>query len=394
MTSRFADLNHRYLITSISLSVFVTVITAVILLWKAEFNTGNLLFVGRAFKADRYWDNLPLYQDGYDGQFYYYIAKNPFDIDYLSKVLDSATYRYRRIFYPLVVWGLSLGGSINIPLTMFIVNAAIIPVVAMLMALILIHSRVSDRLAYYCCAFSPSLLFALKYSLSEGLGAALVLLGVYLYLKSRHTQAAMALLLAGFTRETYILVPGVILLTEFVYRRRLIWQYYVSGCLYAVFWMCVPLLFRVSLGNDGRVFSSNFSLLGHEASGLLSSLMKALQSGGGIFSYTFIVVIFVVYILRYLIFIVRQASVSPLSLFSALGLLFGLIALSYGKNIWNITSGPESFIRVSDLFIIFSFLTYSTARTNRKEMLFMPVLYGLVLMYFFQMDDIGVYDFR
>lgn len=385
---------HKNLLTTVFFSVIITAIVSFTILWKAGFNAGNLVFMGRNFGASRYWDKIPLYINGYDGQFYYSIANNPFDLNYLAQTLDNPIYRYRRIFYPLLVWGLTLGGRIDMPLVMYMLNAFLMPVVATLMALILIHHRVANKLSYYCCAFTPSFLFTLKYSLAEGVGTALVLAGVYLYLKSRHPQAAFLLLLAGFTREIYILVSGVILVMELVNHRRFLWQYYLSGCVYAAFWLSVPLVFGESLRKDAHALSENFSLVGVHVTNFVFDVVKSAFSDGGMFSYASLVIIFVLYIFRYIFFAIRQSSGATMNLITALGLLFGAIALIYGKNIWNVTSSPESFIRISDLFLTFSFLAYSLSPENRKEVVIMPVLYALVLVYLFQRNDIGIYDFR
>ncbi len=58
---------------------------------------------------------------GYDGQFYYYIARdlNPLDI---APYLDIPSYRYQRILYPLIVHFVSLGNVPLIPWIMVILG--------------------------------------------------------------------------------------------------------------------------------------------------------------------------------------------------------------------------------------------------------------------------------
>jgi hypothetical protein len=49
--------------------------------------------------------------DGYDGQFYHYIAHDPFLRSDLKNYIDDPRLRYRRIFIPLLAYGLALGQS-------------------------------------------------------------------------------------------------------------------------------------------------------------------------------------------------------------------------------------------------------------------------------------------
>src|SRR5258708_11482894 len=49
---------------------------------------------------------------GYDGQFYYQIARNPLSA---AHYMDSAAYRYQHLLYGLLAWALSFGQIPLIP---------------------------------------------------------------------------------------------------------------------------------------------------------------------------------------------------------------------------------------------------------------------------------------
>lgn len=59
---------------------------------------------------------------GYDGQFYFYLAEDPFLRDpATARSLDN-TFRVRRILYPLLAWALALGQRSLVPFTLVLVN--------------------------------------------------------------------------------------------------------------------------------------------------------------------------------------------------------------------------------------------------------------------------------
>lgn len=62
--------------------------------------------------------------DGYDGQFYFYIAQDPLLRDpWTAASLDNSI-RYRRILYPLLAFSLSLGDRTRLPYALIAINVA------------------------------------------------------------------------------------------------------------------------------------------------------------------------------------------------------------------------------------------------------------------------------
>src|SRR5579885_3744182 len=56
---------------------------------------------------------------GYDGQFYYQIARNPLGA---ARYMDNAPYRYQHLLYPLLAWLLSFGQVPLVPYTLLLIN--------------------------------------------------------------------------------------------------------------------------------------------------------------------------------------------------------------------------------------------------------------------------------
>ena len=159
----------------------------------------------------------PRAKAGYDGQFYYQIARDPL---HAAPFLDKPAYRYQRIVYPLLVAVLSLGQAGLIPYMLLLVNFVSIVLGTELFARLLIKKNLSP---WYSLAFG--LYFgqatAFLFDLTEPLTYLLVCLGLLLLFQKRPTFAAIIWGLAVLSRETAILFPlGYIAM--YLYQRR--WQ--------------------------------------------------------------------------------------------------------------------------------------------------------------------------
>jgi hypothetical protein len=154
---------------------------------------------------------------GYDGQFYYQIARDPL---HAAPFLDKPAYRYQRIVYPLLVAALSVGQAGLIPYMLLLVNFVSIVLSTELFARLLSKKNLSP---WYSLAFG--LYFgqatAFLFDLTEPLTYFLVCLGLFLLFQKRPTFAAIIWGLAVLSRETAILFPlGYIAM--YLYQRR--WQ--------------------------------------------------------------------------------------------------------------------------------------------------------------------------
>lgn len=190
---------------------------------------------------------------GYDGQFYYQLARSPFQA---YQYMDNAPFREQHIFYPLVVGVLSLGQVALIPYMLLLVN---------LLSIILTVELLSHLLSK--CGFSPW--FSLALGLYFGQAAGLLfdtaepftyflvcLGGWFLVERSRVGVAAIMLGLAALAREIAILFP-IGYLCIFVVQKK--WragaQFVALGILPLLLWL---LALRLIFGQTGVTFTRPF----------------------------------------------------------------------------------------------------------------------------------------
>ena len=159
--------------------------------------------------------HIPSAAPGYDGQFYYQIARDPF---HASQFLDHPAYRYQRIVYPLLVAILSVGQANLIPFMLLLVNFLAIVGGTELIARMLAQQKLSP---WFSLAFG--LYFgqatAFIFDTTEPFTYFLVCLGLFLMMRKRPTGAALMMGLAVLSRETAILFP-IGYLVVCVYQKR------------------------------------------------------------------------------------------------------------------------------------------------------------------------------
>jgi hypothetical protein len=154
-------------------------------------------------------------EDGYDGQFFYRLALNPFTTQRteLGVTMDNPPYRQQRILYPFVVWLLSLGRPEAVPTLMIAVNYASLCVLGWFSAR-LFQSFGHAPIWGVAVVIYPGLLISLSRDLAEVMEACL-LVGSLVMLRQARAWAATALLSAAvLTRETATLVPVAMLLAS------------------------------------------------------------------------------------------------------------------------------------------------------------------------------------
>jgi len=146
--------------------------------------------------------------DGYDGQFYYFIALDPANAqDYI----DAPIYRYERIVYPLLARLLAAGQASLIPATMIAINWLAVTGGTLAVAARL---RASGASGWWAIVFglAPGMYLALRRDLAEALAYALVALGIYLFYRGRARLpwSAIVFALAVLTRETTAVFPVIL----------------------------------------------------------------------------------------------------------------------------------------------------------------------------------------
>lgn len=140
---------------------------------------------------------------GYDGQFFYKLALNPFNFnkEYQGVILDVPSYRIQRIAYPLAVWLLAFGNPSSIPFSLVLVN------ILSFLGIIFFTKKIIDHLnADKIYAILPFFLCGIYMSFSRDLSEVLELfffvITVYYYLLNKNILFVIFSTLTIFTRET------------------------------------------------------------------------------------------------------------------------------------------------------------------------------------------------
>jgi hypothetical protein len=144
--------------------------------------------------------------DGYDGQFFLFIALDPV---HARPYLDVPAYRYSRPAYPLAARALSLGHSSAVPWALLVLGIAGVLLGTFAASALLERDGLSPWYGALLGVY-PGLFLAVSWDLSEALAygvAALALLAFGAEGGRRFGTAGLLFGLAGITRETTLLFP-------------------------------------------------------------------------------------------------------------------------------------------------------------------------------------------
>jgi hypothetical protein len=145
----------------------------------------------------------PAGTEGYDGQFNYYIARDP-DPQTVRAHLDAPAYRYQRILYPLLARALALGTPEAGPWTLLFANLLSFAAVTFLAGELLV-ARGASRWAALPLGLWAGLLGSVRLDLAEPLALLLVIAALWLAgtrLERRVPLTMLLLALAMFAKET------------------------------------------------------------------------------------------------------------------------------------------------------------------------------------------------
>lgn len=189
---------------------------------------------------------------GYDGQFYYQIARNPLGAAYF---MDNAPYRYQHLLYPFLVWLLSFGQEPLVPYALLLINLLAIVGSVEIVARLLIRNGFS---AWFSLALGLyyGMAVGLTFDTTEPFTCVLLALGIWSLEKKQWVLAALWMGLATLSRETAVLFP-LCLAVSFAWKRR--WRETLSFLGLGV--LPLPLFLGVLtliFGHTGVTFSPPF----------------------------------------------------------------------------------------------------------------------------------------
>ena len=176
--------------------------------------SGNVL-IGRLNAPGRVPGDLSVLSGpGYDGQFYYRLAVDPFHLDGLTNgIRIDSPVRLQRIGYPFLSWLLSGGQSSVVPFALVLVNVLAVGALAGLGAALACSYGRAPAWGLLFGVFS-GFVVTLARDLTELLAAALVVGALLALRRERPVTAGIVLAGAVLTRETALILPVAVLLAS------------------------------------------------------------------------------------------------------------------------------------------------------------------------------------
>ena len=147
---------------------------------------------------------------GYDGQFFYRLAINPFNLHHTAYgITMDRPYRFMRIGYPALTWLVSAGQHSLVPVMLVAVNIAAIGALGWLGARFALDGG-RHALAGLLVPGYFGLITSLSRDTAEPLAAALLLAGLLAVRARRPVLAAFFLAYGALTRETVMVAVAAI----------------------------------------------------------------------------------------------------------------------------------------------------------------------------------------
>ena len=318
---------------------------------------------------------------GYDGQFHYRLALDPWtdrQEDHGVR-LDRPEYRQQRILYPLLAHALALGRADRVPAALVAVNGLCVVVLAGLGAAL---ARRCGRSAWLGLAFSlyPGLLLAFARDLAEICEVTAAAAGLLLLRGSHARWAAVPLSLAVLARESAILLAGAVFLAWLPRRGWLAcaatdarppaiaWLAPAATFLAWQAWIAARWEVAFLFGTSGRgIEKSGLGWLGRLAGTLHGEppqpLVTALEIG------------WLLAVAAALLLVLRASRASLAEKLAAL--LLGALLLSRGESVW---IEDWAFLRVSSSFWLTALLVLAQASGRAPLWLAGTGVAGFVLL--------------
>jgi hypothetical protein len=153
---------------------------------------------------------------GYDGQFYYRLALDPFNWNKTAfGITMDQSYRYTRIGYPILAWLVSVGQHQLVPVALVAVNLLGVAAMAFLGGM---FARDAGRHALWGLAFAAyfGLVISVGRDTAEPMAEACMLGGLLAYRREKYLLTTAAFAVGAITRETILLAPAAIAVTRLV----------------------------------------------------------------------------------------------------------------------------------------------------------------------------------
>ena len=286
---------------------------------------------------------------GYDGQFYYRIALNPFtakQTDFGIR-LDNPPWRHQRILYPFLVWLFSFGQKQWVPMVMILINYMGLCAIGWLGGK---YAKALHQHALYGLLFSlyPGFILSLSRNLTEIGEMSLLLAGLWFIRKKQHLISMILITLAILARESALIMVAAIIMSifyEYLTKRvgfqreneniHVAWYYVLIPCICYIVW---HLILFLNWGN--LAISGGTEHLGLPFSGIIyyiSFTLSLLPEAGRLL---FIVLIYIIAQIGLVICSYHSSESYGANMVEKIGWLFYLILMILlTKAIWKSDMG-------------------------------------------------------
>lgn len=219
--------------------VLATAIILLIILWAAYIHVHNRHFTGFLEIGLKYSQKIGLQAMhtspyGYDGQFYYFLARNPHYAIVCAHgntgcPIDDPAERMQRILFPLTAKIISLGHVSLLPIAFLLINFVSILVTVAVVSQMFAEAGMSRWLGIAAGLYSGQVLGLLR-DVSEPFGVMWFVLTIYLLQRRRVVLASVCAAAALLTREQFIIFLPLLTLPWILERR---WSVLVQSALIA-----------------------------------------------------------------------------------------------------------------------------------------------------------------
>jgi hypothetical protein len=179
---------------------------------RAHWDTSVFIVAGDLFVDSSKLD-APIivrkHSDGYDGEFYYRLAVEPWASTSAAHgvTFDGAFYRAQRILYPVLAWAVSLGNAALVPVALVGVNLMAVGVVGGMAVALRDAAKLSVWFPFTVVLW-PGFLTTITHDTTELVPQALVMAALWAWASGRTALFAVFASLAPLAREVTILVPA------------------------------------------------------------------------------------------------------------------------------------------------------------------------------------------
>ncbi len=319
------------LITTIAVSIFIGG-----MLVRSDFNASYFVTAGDMYcNPDLAPDELVVLKNssGYDGQFYYRLALDPFTskrTDF-GITLDIPSFRHQRILYPFMAWALSAGNAGLVPWTMLLINYSAFCLLGWLGGAFAQTFKRHALWGFFLPLYPASLL-SLTRDLVELLEVSLLVSSLLLLRRGKHLWGAILLTLAILTKESALLVAGAAMMIYFIGRLRgnkdlIRWYYFTLPIATFLLWQTTLLI----NWREIPVLSGKMNI-GIPFSGFISFLIDASSFQTPLQRRSFPEVILLLAFALGVIYLIRSTSASAHE--ALCWFLYVALALSLSSVIW------------------------------------------------------------